>query len=93
MVPRNAGAREMAFDKTAANQTLTINIPFSALTQRGSGVNQLAQRVLDQMRAVGANPSTREAAINGIDADVTAINNVGNAARIAENIRQQATGA
>ncbi len=89
MVPRTSGPREMGFDKTAANQTQTVTLPFSALTQRGAGVNQLAQRVLDQMRAVGANPQTRMAAIQGIDADVTAINNVGNAARIAENIRQQ----
>jgi hypothetical protein len=91
MVPRSSGARELGFDKTSANQTQTVSISFSALTQRGSGVNQLAQRILDQMRAVGANPATRAAATNGVDADVSAIQNVGNAARIAENIRQQVT--
>lgn len=91
MMPRSSGAREMGMDKTAQNQTQTVTISFSALSDRSSGVKQLAQRVLDQMRAVGANPATRNAAIQGIDADVSAINNVGNAARIAENIRQQVT--
>lgn len=91
MVPRSSGTRELGFDKTSANQVSTISVTFSALTERGAGVNQLAQRVLDQMRAVGANPMTRQASIQGIDADVSAIQNVGNAARISENIRQQVT--
>ena len=86
MFPKTPGPREMGFDKTAAQQTVQVNVQFTGLTQRGYGVKQLAQRILDEINFVGANPQTREAFMDGTDADVRAITDVGYRERIAEAV-------
>lgn len=84
MFPKTPGPREMGFDKTSSQQTVQVNVQFSGLTQRGYGVKQLAQSILDEINFVGANPQTREAFMDGVDADVSAQTEIGYRERVSE---------
>ena len=72
MFPKNGGEKTGRKDHTAPGDALEYNIPYSAITQVGLGVNQLAQTLLDQMNLTGANPNLRPAFVNQVEADVLA---------------------
>ncbi len=62
-------------DQTAPGEQAEYSIEFTAITQVGIGVMQLAQQMLDQMNLTGANPNLRPAFVQQIDADVMAAAN------------------
>lgn len=62
----NIGSKEVG----TGGQEVEQSIEFTAITQVGLGVRQLAQRLLDEINLTGANPDTRQAYINAITADV-----------------------
>lgn len=64
----NTGRREL----TAAGEPVNYDITFSAITQRGLGVDAFAQQILDSVNITGANPMNRAAFVNAISADVAA---------------------
>lgn len=73
MFPKSTGNREMGFDKTASHQISTVDVDFSGLTQRGYGVKDLAQNILDRMNYIGADPRAQKAFTEKlVDADVDA---------------------
>jgi len=63
------GRREMA----GGMEIRTIDITFTALTQYGYGVDELAQTVLDGISLTGADAQHRQAFIQSITADLAAI--------------------
>lgn len=75
MFPKSNGEVTGKRDLTSAGEEVTHSIEFSALTQTGVGVIQLAQQLLDGISIVGANPYLRPAFISDIEADVRAAAN------------------
>lgn len=72
MMPKTAGQVESNRDITATLQSIDYSIEFTGIQQVGAGVNQYAQRLLDQMNLTGVNPNRRQAFIQEINADVSA---------------------
>lgn len=72
MFPKNGGEKVGRKDQTAGGELLEYNVPFSAITQMGAGVDRLAQKLLDQMNLTGANPNLRQAFVDDITADIKA---------------------
>ena len=97
MFPKAGAPIEARRDLTAGGDQVEFNIEFTAISQVGYGVNQFAQRLLDDMNLSGTNPNLRPAFIEqlagktgpgAISADVTAVESgyaeqIGNAARTA----------
>ncbi len=83
MMPRGDGPREGRRDLTSAGEGLELDIEFTATTQVGLAVNAMAQNLLDEINRYGANPNTRAAYADRIDADVKA-GNAGYAEQIEE---------
>lgn len=75
MHPKNAGEVTGRRDLTAPGESVDYSVEFTALTQVGSGVNQLAQRVLDEMSLSGVNPNLRPAFIDKISEEVKSSEN------------------
>lgn len=75
MYPMNSGELNARRELQAAGEAVTYDIPFTAITQVGVGVDTMAQAILDSMSIENANPSLRAALIKDIAADVRAINN------------------
>ena len=72
MFPGDGPDWTMRMDKTSNMQLQQITIPFTAITQHGTGVRRVAQSVLDGISVRGANPYHRAAFINEIAPDVMA---------------------
>ena len=73
MWPKGTGDNTARRDITAAGEPVTNDISFTGIFQYGLGVDVFAQKVLDGMSMVGANPYNRAAFINDISADVAAM--------------------
>jgi hypothetical protein len=70
MFPGDCPDWTMRMDKTSNMQLQQITIPFTAITQHGTGVRRVAQSVLDGISIKGANPHHRAAFISEIAPDV-----------------------
>lgn len=73
MYPKGTGEITGRRDLTTAAEATTYDINFTGIFQFGLGVDAFAQKVLDGMSLVGANPYNRAAFINDISADVAAM--------------------
>lgn len=71
MYPKETPDEEGKFDKNGAGEMQEFTIPFTALTQVGYGVKLLAQALLDDINTTGANPNTRPAFLQKVDAFVS----------------------
>ncbi len=72
MFPKMTGDILGSRDISSAMQLSQLSIEFSAITQRGIGVDVFAQKLLDNINITNANPNLRPAFIQGIAADVSA---------------------
>lgn len=84
MMPSTTGPIEGSKDITAGGEIIEMSIPFSAITQYSIGVRVWAQKLLDDMNLVNANPYQQPAMIDKIDADVLAADDSGYMDQIAE---------
>lgn len=75
MYPKSDGTVEGRRELSAAMEGVDHSIEFTALTQKGKGVNTLAQSLLDSITTTPINPNARPAFITAITADVTAATN------------------
>jgi len=82
MFPKSAGDVTGRRDKTAAGETVTYDITFTAITQHSLGVMAFAQSMLDSISITNANPYLRPAFVQAVDSD-TAAQNIGYAAQTA----------
>lgn len=72
MMPKSDGTNEGRFEQAAAGQQVEQQIDFTGIQQVGTGVDQLAQSILDSMNITGLNPNLKPAFISKIDADIRA---------------------
>jgi len=91
MMPKGDGPVEGRRDQTSAGNMNEFNIEFTGISQYGYGVNQYAQKLLDEMNLTGANPNARPAFTTQIQADIQAAANgyaegIKNAARTAVSV-------
>lgn len=70
MMPKADGPVEGRRDLTSAGNMNEFNIEFTGIAQYGYGVNQYAQKLLDEMNLTGANPNARPAFTTSIQADI-----------------------
>lgn len=91
MYPKSDGPVEGRRDQTSAGSTVEMSIEFTALSQVGIGVNQLAQRFLNEMTLTGNSPNVRPAFIDKVSSDILASSN-GYAERIAQTGRSAVPG-
>jgi hypothetical protein len=70
MFPEGTGDIVGSADKTQDMQTVTVDLSFTALQQVGAGVDAFAQRILNAVNYVGANPMMKQAMVDKISADV-----------------------
>lgn len=75
MMPKSGGDNVGKRDLSSPGEVTTLSIEFTAITQIGQHVLDMAQKVLDSMSLTGANPNHREAVIREISADVAAVEN------------------
>lgn len=76
--PKDSGPTiEGSKDPLSAKSDLEITLNLTATTQIGAGVNELAQKVLTSLRPTNTNPHQAPAAVNDIDANVTALKDTG----------------
>lgn len=75
MHPKSAGEVTGRRDLTTEGESVDYTIEFTALTQVGVGVNQFAQRILDDMNLSGVNPNLRPAFMNALHSDVSSAGN------------------
>ena len=74
MFPKGTGDITAKRDLTTPGEILNLSIEFSAITQYGFGVNAFAQRLLDNINLLNANPYLRPGFIQDIHSDVLATN-------------------
>lgn len=60
-------------DPTSPSEILKITMPFTAITQSGAGVNTFAQKIMDSIKIINANPYERASFIQNISSDLQAI--------------------
>lgn len=72
MMPQSSGTREGRRDLVGGGQAREVQIEFTATTQVGSAVMQMAQRIMDQQNRTGMNANLRQAYIRDIEEDVKA---------------------
>ena len=75
MYPKTDGTVEGRRELAAAMEGVDHSIEFTALTQKGKGVNAVAQTLLDSLTVTSANPNNRPAFLSAITADVSAATN------------------
>lgn len=75
MFPMNSGELTGRRELSAAGEPVTYDIPFTAITQFGPGVDTMAQSILDSISIENANPALRAALVKEIAADVKSLNN------------------
>ncbi|MEM5877945.1 MAG: hypothetical protein QXF12_03620 [Candidatus Aenigmatarchaeota archaeon] len=72
MFPKGTGEITAKRDLTTRQDMLNLDIEFSAISQYGLGVNQFAQRILDSINTLNADPFMRPAFKQRVSADVEA---------------------
>lgn len=72
MFPKSGVEITGSRDLTAAGEQMNYSISFTGIYQYGLGVNQFAQKILDNISITDASPYTMAAFIDGISADVAA---------------------
>lgn len=72
MMPKSAGDVQGRRDLTAAQEASSYDISFTAIAQQSDGVMLFAQRLLDGLSMNGANPYSRPAFIQEVEANVAA---------------------
>lgn len=77
MFPKGTGDIIGSRDIGSAMNLQQLNIEFSAITQVGLGVNRFAQKLLEDINIVNANPYMRKAFIESIDSKVATHNKTG----------------
>lgn len=70
MFPLSSGEIVGRRDKTAEGELNQLSITFSAVTQVGKGVDELAMRILRSMNITGTNPNLKPAFETDVSADV-----------------------
>lgn len=75
MYPKGDGTVEGRREMAAAMEGVDHSIEFTAMTQKGKGVNTVAQALLDSLTVTSANPNNRPAFLTAISADVSAATN------------------
>lgn len=73
MMPMQGPRIEGGRDITATPESVTHSMTFTCIQQVGSGVLKLAQEMLDQANQTGIQPSLREAWLQNVETDVTAV--------------------
>lgn len=68
MYPKETPDEIGKMDRTSAGELLEFTTPFTGLTQVSYGVKVLAQQLLEEIATAGANPNTRPAFIQKVDA-------------------------
>lgn len=91
MIPKTGGVHEARKDATAGGEKQELTIGFTAITQHGYGVKQLATKILRRMSLNNINPYYRKAALDDLSADVRAANTVGYMADLARATTEQIT--
>lgn len=84
MKPNNEFEIVASRDKRSGGQTRQLSVEFTAIQQVGYGVNKFAQKMLSELQMSGANPHYRKAFIDGISADVEAIETGGYGAHVSQ---------
>lgn len=69
-------------DKTQDKQTDQFDVQFTGIHQYGPGVDVFAQKYLDSVSKIGANPFLKQAVVQEISADVAAAQQTGYAAGV-----------
>lgn len=69
--PKSGAPVEARRDLTSAGDQVEFSIEFSAISQVGLGVNLLAQKILDSMSIINANPNNRDAFVTTVSPDLT----------------------
>ncbi len=77
MFPLGTGDITAKRDLTSGQEILTLDVDFAGISQYGLGVNQFAQKILDNMNSLNADPFMKPAFVNAISADVDAANTTG----------------
>lgn len=75
--PMTGGLVEGERNIFTGQQVLEYQIPFTATTIVGYSVNKLAQKLLDELNLVGANPASRELFVDDVSANIKAITQTG----------------
>lgn len=70
MYPQQGPEGTMRFDKTAEGEKATYSITFNGITQRGRGVIDFANKMIQQSNIVGTSPQLAPPAISRVSDDV-----------------------
>lgn len=87
MRPKGAGTREGRRDLRSGMELNEFNVEFTAITQVGFGVMNLAQSLMDQMNMTGASPMARPAYLDKVQAEVSSVTSTGYSEQIAAAAR------
>lgn len=82
MFPKSTGDILGSRDLTSAMSLTQLSIEFTALTQFGQGVNQFAQKLLDNINITNANPYLRTSHISEVAPDVATQTSTGYEAKV-----------
>jgi len=75
MFPKNTGDIIGRKARTDGGSGIEINIEWTGIYQSGRGPNKLAQKLLDSINLIGANPYTKPAFVDDIHPDIKAAEN------------------
>lgn len=73
MFPKTSGEITARRDMTQPSEQRTHDVQFTSITQTGAGVKTIAKKILTSMNISGANPNNRQAFLQDIGPDVTAL--------------------
>jgi hypothetical protein len=72
MYPKSTGVIEGKRDLTVAGEVSTLQVDFTGISQYNIGTKVFAQKILDNINIVNANPNLKPSFIQSISADVNA---------------------
>lgn len=73
MMPHGAGELNGKRDLTSAMSGREVSVEFTAITMMSQGVNEFAQRLLNELNLTGMNPQLRKACVDKVDAAISAV--------------------
>ncbi len=73
MFPLSTGDIIGRRDLSAGGEGSELNIEFAGITQHGYGIRKFAQGLLDQLNLTGQDPNMQKSFIDGVDADIRAV--------------------
>ncbi len=73
MYPLSTGDIIGRRDMSAAGEGSELNIEFAGITQHGYGIRKFAQSLYDRMNMTGMDPNMQKSFIDGVDADIRAV--------------------